>query len=75
MLVHFTFPFQARPTSIKIKKPGNSCCGSAVRNLTTMHENTGLNPGLAQWAKTLALLWLWCRSQTWLGSHIAVAVG
>ena len=30
-------------------------------NLTRHHEVVGLIPGLAQWVKDLALLWLWCR--------------
>ena len=33
-----------------------------VKNLTSILEDTGLIPGLAQRVKDLALLWLWHRS-------------
>ena len=32
-----------------------------LTNPTRNHEVSGLIPGLAQWVKDLALLWLWCR--------------
>ena len=36
-------------------KKRSSHCGSAVMNSTSIHENTGSIPGLAKWAKDLAL--------------------
>ena len=43
-----------------------------VKNLTSVHKDAGLMPGLAQWI--LYLTELWCRSQMRLGSGIAVAM-
>ena len=32
-----------------------------VKNLTSIHEDVVLIPGLTQWIEDLALLWLWER--------------
>ena len=38
-----------------IKSRGSPYCGSLETNLTSIHEDVGLIPGLVQWVKDLAL--------------------
>ena len=59
----------------KSEETGCSHHGSAVTNLTSIHEDLGSTLGLAYWAKDLVLPELWWRSQIRLGPHnVAVTV-
>ena len=44
-----------------IVRLGSSHQGAAEMNPTRHQEAEGLIPGLTQWVKDPALLWLWCR--------------
>ena len=43
---------------LKLGEILSSQSGLAVMNLTIIHKDRGLIPGLAQWVKDLALLWV-----------------
>ena len=49
---------QTRTQTFKGKNSGSSCHGTAETNPTRNPEVAGLIPGLTQWVKDLALLWL-----------------
>ena len=49
---------------------GSSHCGAVETNPTSIHENTGSTPGLAQWVAYE----LWHRLHLRLRSRVAVAV-
>ena len=57
-----------------VKTTWSSRCGSVVTKPANIHGDTGSSPGLTQWVKDQCYCELWCRSQTWLGSCVAVAV-
>ena len=57
------------------KSPNRSShCGSAVMNLTCIHEDAGLIPDFLSGLGIPHCCELWCRSQTRLRSCVAVAV-
>ena len=57
--------------SFKTESTGVPVVAQQVKNLTSIHEDEGLIPGLPQWVKGP----VWPKpTQMWLRSHVAVAV-
>ena len=60
-------------THLKIMTLQSSFRGSGVTNPTSIHEDEGSISGLAQWVRFWCYPELWWRSETKLGSRVAVA--
>ena len=54
-------PIIVKKAPLKKEPTRRSHCGPAKMDPTRNHEVAGSIPGLNQWVKHLALLWLWCR--------------
>ena len=57
------------------RKRRSSYCGTVEMDPTSIHEDVGSISGFVQWIEEIQCCHeLWYRSQTWLGSHLVVAV-
>ena len=70
-----SFQVENMGAEIITEDTGSSRHGAVEKNLTRNHEVAGSTPVLAQWVKDRHCCELWCRSQTRVGSGVAVPSG
>ena len=61
------FTHLAERRTLNQENQGSSCCSSAITKPTSIPEDVGLVPGLAQWIKDPVLSWAVVQVADWLG--------
>ena len=73
--MNITFPYTEEAYTLEVNGfIGNSRCGAAKTNLTSIHEDVGLIPASLSGLVIWHCQEVWCKTQIRLRSHISVAV-
>ena len=73
--MNITFPYTEEAYTLEVNGfIGNSRCGAAKTNLTSIHEDVGLIPASLSGLVIWHCQEVWCMTQIRLRSHISVAV-